>query len=342
MFEGMLSDCVGALQQRRIVLGNCDNRDASKTLASFFTTAPMLGNRLINIDVHVNISRLSENVIRSCVVKPISVSDVKNVQQRLCNNSVPVCKKGMHSAELHTRMLKYLSLHTSVNLLQNISIVKSLHTVAPRSQTHSFPTHTMGLSKFKPTSPKREPPSAKKPAHFLNLPRKLRQSIILYTYDEDTPLHKNPFIDNFLERKKFLENHIKLRQLIHPSLSEDLHYAKKRWQTSYHNKADELKKEARRGWDTRHSAPFGVTLLWDLPYYYNNIEAFGFRIRTMKWEVEHPAMKQVRCMKRTRVSRLVYRIFTPKHPADLDRRFPSIIYDRNLQAWLYFMGIFTL
>lgn len=111
--------------------------------------------------------------------------------------------------------------------------------------------------------------------------------------------------------------------------------------------ADELPQQGRRAEERSsaclgHSAPFGFTLLWDLPYYYDSIEAFDFRIRIMKWEAEHPAMKQVRCMKRTRVSRLVYRIFTPKHPADLDRRFPPTIHERNLHAWLYFMGIFTV
>lgn len=176
----------------------------------------------------------------------------------------------------------------------------------------------MDLLKAKPLSPESSCLTTQETAHFFKLPRELRQSILLHTYDEDTPLNTNHFIDHFLERKDFIENYTKLLRN-HPDLIEDVDYAKEKWQTSYRKKSAELKKESWLAWDklVQPAATTRRTRRW-WPYYAENIEAFGLRLRIIEWEADHPVMKQVHWLKTTCRTKYLYRILAPSHPANYD------------------------
>ncbi|KAE9983234.1 hypothetical protein EG328_010175 [Venturia inaequalis] len=167
----------------------------------------------------------------------------------------------------------------------------------------------MRRPKAKPASP-----TTKEPAHFLKLPRELRQSILIFTYNEDTPLNTNRFIDHFLERKDFIKSHTKLLQSIHPALSGDVNYAKAKSQRSYNNKADELNKEYQLTWDNSKSDDFRERASWWL-FYSENINAFATRLQTTKWEAKHPIMKRFHWLETTRGTKSLHRILTPSHPA---------------------------
>lgn len=186
----------------------------------------------------------------------------------------------------------------------------------------------MRRPKAKPASP-----TTKEPAHFLKLPRELRQSILLFTYNEDTPLNTNRFIDHFLEREDFIKSHTKLLQSIHPALSGDVDYAKAKSQRSYNNKTDELKKEYQHARDTSRSTGHRGRVSWWL-YYSENIEAFALRLQIIKWEAKHPIMKRFHWLETTRGTKSLHRILAPSHPASY-----NIL---TWRSWLYCADIWSL
>ncbi|QDS75725.1 hypothetical protein FKW77_008174 [Venturia effusa] len=195
----------------------------------------------------------------------------------------------------------------------------------------------MELPEAKPTLSHPDAPTTNENAHFLTLPRELRQSILLHTYDEDTPLHTNHFIDHFLKRKDSIAHHVKLLRLIHSSLCEDVDYAKKNWQRSYHNKTDDLKKEARRYWKEEgemvgpYFLPFGALYLPNSSMD-PKILKFASRLRTMNWNAKHPILKHFKELKR---------ILAPDHPVNDHRRLDWwVVHDENLRTFERFMKIF--
>lgn len=143
----------------------------------------------------------------------------------------------------------------------------------------------MKLPKSNSASPKKDFPATREPAYLLACPPELRQSIFLYTYDENTPLHTNLFIDLFLERQDFIETHAKLLQSTHPSLSKDAEYVKEKWRKSYREKTDELKKILQSAWDNRNEPnPVEVKIKtpWGGANLLEDIDAFGLGLRTMR------------------------------------------------------------